>query len=60
MVVVGVVKSEGVGFDVNLGTMAHNPITITTSTAAVIPIISPTGLLRGGVVGGVGNGCAGL
>jgi hypothetical protein len=33
---------------------------IPTSTAAVIPIISPTGLLRGGVVGGIGNGCAGL
>lgn len=60
MVVVVVVVSVVVGFDVNLGTMAHNPITITTSTAAVIPIISPTGLLRGGVVGGIGNGCAGL
>ncbi len=55
-----VVELEVVGFDTNLGRMTNNPTMITTSTAAVIPIISPVGFLRGGVVGGIGNGCDGL
>ena len=64
--VVGVVVSEfcAVGvesvvvcFDSRLVPRAHNPMTATSRTAAVIPIISPVRFLRGGVVGGIGNGC---
>jgi len=54
------VESVVVCFDVRLFPRAHNPITAMSRTAAVIPIISPVRLLRGGVVGGIGNGCAGL
>jgi hypothetical protein len=50
------VDTEGSGFDANLGIMANNAIMITTSTAAVIPIIRPVGLFRGEIVGGIGNG----
>ena len=53
-----VVDSGVVGFDADLGRMTNNPTMITTTTAAVIPIMSPVGFLRDEVVGGMGKGCA--
>ena len=53
-----VVESEVVDFDIRLAPRAKSPQMTTTRTAAVIPIISPVRLLRGGVTGGVGKGCA--
>jgi len=61
---VGVVVSEVCvveleDFDVGIRRVPriHNPMTLTSRTAAVIPIISPVRFLRGGVVGGIGYGC---
>lgn len=53
-----VVVSEVVDFDIRLAPKAKSPQMTTTRTVAVIPIISPVWLLRGGVTGGVGKGCA--
>ena len=53
-----VVESEVVDFDSRLAPSAKSPQMVTTRTAAVIPMISPVRLLRGGVTGGVGKGCA--
>jgi hypothetical protein len=53
-----VVESEVVDFDSRLAPRAKSPQMVTTRTVAVIPMISPVRLLRGGVTGGVGKGCA--